>query len=90
MNCYRAGVTVRLRRLLRRTYGPFALHASAACFDSRTVDARVMPAVIAKGAAFRASNTSQSQINRKPCAACGHTLQNENGRRGELTFAADA
>jgi hypothetical protein len=49
-----------------------------------------MPAVIAKGAAFRASNTSQSQINRKPCAAYGHTLQNENGRRGELTFAADA
>jgi hypothetical protein len=37
-----------------------------------------MPAPVSKSAAIRASNTGQSQINQKPCAARGHTLQIEN------------
>jgi hypothetical protein len=35
-------------------------------------------AAVAQGATFRASNTTQSQINHQPCAARSYALQIEN------------
>ncbi|HET9175222.1 MAG TPA: hypothetical protein VFN84_02615, partial [Pseudolabrys sp.] len=77
-------LTGRLKLRLWRSYWAAAQRASTPGFDSRAVDAAAMPVTIVKCAAFRASNTSQSQSDRKPCATRGHTLQIENGAVAQI------